>query len=225
MIKQEKEKLAEEKLDREDFLNEPEILPGNVPVTMPELPLNLTISTLQQFKAISEPVRTKILNIVRVQPATAKQLADRLGASPGTIGHHLKVLEEAGLVQVVARRISRGIVAKYYTRTARIFTYDMELDVTGEVSTSVEILTKALNELAEVESSCYNEDKTGTVGFPHARISKERAEYYTKRLDALINEFLEEPDDPAGEVYGMAIALFPAPSYVQGSLPLDEENE
>src|SRR5436189_4403627 len=84
-----------------------EILPEDVPVTMPELPPQLVINTLQQFKAISDPIRSRILGIIQNQPATARQIADRLGASPGAIGHHLHVLEAAGLAQVVARRIMR----------------------------------------------------------------------------------------------------------------------
>src|SRR5947207_14635560 len=122
-----------------------EILPEDVPVTMPELPSQLVINTLQQFKAISDPIRSRILGIIQNQPATAKQIADRLGASPGAIGHHLHVLQAAGLAQVVARRITRGIVANYYTRTARIFAYELPPEVTGNVA--LDIITRARDEL------------------------------------------------------------------------------
>src|SRR5258708_13783624 len=108
-------------LQSSDDLDVIPFLSGDVPVTMPELPVQLVINTVQQFKAISDPVRSRILGIIQNQPATARQIADRLGASPGAIGHHLHVLEAAGLARIVARRITRGIVANYYTRTARIF--------------------------------------------------------------------------------------------------------
>ena len=103
-------------LQHSNELDAIEVLPEDVPVTMPELPPQLVINTLQQFKAISDPIRSRILGIIQNQPATARQIADRLGASPGAIGHHLHVLEAAGLAQVVARRIMRGIIANYYTR-------------------------------------------------------------------------------------------------------------
>ena len=118
-----------------------EILPEDVPVSMPELPSRLVINTVQQFKAISDPIRSRILGIIQNQPATAKQIADWLGASPGAIGHHLHVLEAAGLAQVIARRITRGIVANYYTRTARIFTYELPPEVAGNASIGLEIMT------------------------------------------------------------------------------------
>ncbi|MCL5999762.1 MAG: hypothetical protein M1546_27420, partial [Chloroflexi bacterium] len=56
----------------------PPVLPEGVPVDMPNLPPKRIINTLQQFKAISDPLRSKILGVIQNQPATAKQLATRL---------------------------------------------------------------------------------------------------------------------------------------------------
>jgi predicted ArsR family transcriptional regulator len=192
---------------------------------MPELPPQLTITTAQQFKAVADPVRSRILGIIQNQPATAKQIADRLGIWPGAAGHHLHVLEAAGLAQVAAKRLVRGIVAKYYTRTARIFSYDMPREVTGGVSTSVEIMTAAVNELAETQGE--GDERCLQVSFPHARLSPERARVYEARLSALVEDLLHEPTDVDGAIYGVAVALFLAPKYMQGvpvSIP-DEESE
>ena len=125
------------------------VLPENVPLSMPELPLTRVINTLQQFKAINDPVRSRILGIIQNQPATAKQIANRLGATPGAIGHHLHVLEAAGLAQVVARRITRGIVTSYYTRTARIFNFEFPAEVRGDRSASLDFVTELRDEIAE----------------------------------------------------------------------------
>jgi len=202
-----------EKVTTEQETEELPILPQDVPVVMPELPLNLDINTTQQFKAISDPVRTRILSIIRHQPATAKQIADRLGATPGSIGHHLHVLEAAGLAQVVARRITRGIIAKYYTRSARIFTYNLPQEMLDVgYSVSLDIVNHARDELAEAIMS-YGEEACLANGFPHARISPERAAIYERRLEELMTDFLEEPVDPAGEVYAMSLALFKAPAW------------
>lgn len=199
-------------LSNEIEIKELPILPEDVPVTMPELPIRLTINTMEQFKAISDPVRMRILRIILHQPATAKQLADRLKASPGAIGHHLHVLEAAGLAQVVALRVTRGIIARYYTRTARIFMYDMPQELTGPGSVSVEFLTDARDELADAFLD-YKEDTALYSGFPHARLSRAMAETYAARLRELSEDFLQEPNDPEGEVYGMSIALFKAPAW------------
>jgi DNA-binding transcriptional ArsR family regulator len=201
------------------------VLSQDVPVAMPELPLSLVIDTVQQFKAISDPMRSRILGIIQNQPATAKQIADRLGATPGAIGHHLHVLEAAGLAQVVARRLVRGIVANYYTRTARIFKYDLPREVTGDTSINLEIMTKALNELAEAEEYI-EEDAYRTEGFPHIRLSPERAKFYSERLEALFDDILSETPDPNGKVYGIFVAMFMAPAYMQGpSISIPSELE
>ncbi len=191
------------------------LLPQDVPVTMPELPPSLDINTGQQFKAISDPMRSRILGIIQNQPATAKQIADRLGATPGAIGHHLHVLEGAGLAQVIARRLVRGIVANYYTRTARIFKYDLPREVTGDTSISLECITKARDELAEAEEYIV-EDAYRNEAFPHIRLSPERARYYSERLEALLEDILHETPDPDGKVYGIYFAMFMAPAYMQG---------
>ena len=191
------------------------VLPDDVAVTMPDLPAQVPITTFEQFKAISEPVRSRILGIIQNQPATAKQISDRLGATPGAIGHHLHVLEEAGLAQIVARRLVRGIVANYYTRTARIFKYDLPEDVKGSISASLQIMDKARDKLAEAQATI-KEDPYRCESFPHIRLSPERARFYAKRIEALVDDVLHEKPDPDGKVYGILVGMFMSPPYIQG---------
>jgi DNA-binding transcriptional ArsR family regulator len=194
--------------------NEPEALPEDVPVTMPELPLSLDVDTPQQMKALADPVRHRILGIIQSRPATAKQIADRLKMPPGTIGHHLQVLESAGLAQVVARRLVRGIVAKYYTRTARIFTYNFPDVVTGKVPALVRFLTDARDELAETLVDGSPEALVKTA-FPHARLTAERHAYFERRVMELVDEFIAEPPTSEGTVFSLSVALFQTPPYLQ----------
>ena len=192
------------------------ILPDSVPVEMPELPLTLSITTLQQFRAISDPTRTKILGIIQNQPATAKQIAGRLKGTPGAIGHHLKVLEEVGLAQVVARRITRGIIAKYYTRTARMFNYDLASEDSNE-SVQLDIFRTAYHEFTEAVTE-RPDGRCMRVGFPRARLSEARMQKYSRRLQQLCEDFVAEPNEPAGTVYALSFALFEAPRYAQSNV-------
>lgn len=197
------------------------ILSVDVPVTMPELPVQLVITTAEQFKAISDPIRGRILNIIRHHPSTAKQIAQRLNATPGAIGHHMQVLEKAGLAQVVARRMIHGIVAKYYARTARIFMYDMPPEATDNIPADVHILTAARDELAEV---LHDDKETLRLGgFPHARLSMERATEFAERMNALMQEFLEEPANENGDVYGLCVFMFKSPEYLQAQKQPDSD--
>ncbi len=191
------------------------VLPANMPVVMPELPPQLTITTAQQFKAVSDPIRSRILGIIQNQPATAKQIADRLGATPGAIGHHLHVLESAGLAKVVALRIMRGIVSNYYTRTARIFTYHFPDEITGGAPKGLAIMTSARDELAE-SLQTIKEGPLLMDGFPHIRLSPKHAQTYSELLNGLLDDILRDPPDPDGAVYGIFLAMFKAPAYMQG---------
>jgi predicted ArsR family transcriptional regulator len=192
------------------------LLPEDVPVTMPDLPAKLVINSTAQYKALGEPTRVKILAIIQQQPATAKQIADRLGIAPGTAGHHLQTLEAAGLAQVVARRLVRGIVAKYYTRTARIFMFEQPQDSDEYQSTTLHLITHMRDELMDTLAQGSDDDICG-AGFPHARLTPARAKEYADRLHALLDEFIAEPPAPDGQVYGMGGIVFRAPRYVQST--------
>ena len=190
------------------------ILSEDVPVTMPELPATLTVNTAQQFKALGDSTRSRILSIIKHEPATAKQVGDRLKIPPGTAGHHLAVLEAAGLAQVVARRLVHGIIAKYYARTARLFLLDFPPELAPEKEKNLDLLTEARDQLADALVT--EEDKIFCkAGFPHTRLSRERAEEFGKRLFDLVYEFATEPPDPNGQVYGLCTAFFLSPSYLQ----------
>ncbi len=201
-------------LQSKDDVDSIPVLPENVPVEMPDLPVCIVINTVQQLKAISEPVRSRILGIIQNQPATAKQIADTLAASPGAIGHHMHVLESAGLAQVVARRLVRGIVANYYTRTARIFKYDLPREITGDISVNLDIMSKVFEEQAEAEAD-EEEDVYNCASFPHVRLSPQRAEYYFKRIQALVDDLLHEKPESEGKVYGVIVSMFRSPAYMQ----------
>lgn len=195
------------------------LLPDDVPVTMPDIPIRLTISSEQQLKAISDLARSRILGVIQYQPLTARQIARRLQATPGAIGHHLSVLEEAGLVRVVARRITRGIIASYYTRAARIFDFSFSPDVTGSAA-APDVTDKAHAELLDATVS-YKDNPLSYSAFPHVRLSHARLLTYQERFQALIDELIEEAPDQHGEVYGLFLGIFKSPPYMQVSSRVD----
>jgi DNA-binding transcriptional ArsR family regulator len=49
------------------------------------------------------------------------ELAEAVGLAKGTVAHHLKVLEAAGLVKVVRTRQVRALTESFYGRVARLF--------------------------------------------------------------------------------------------------------
>ena len=53
--------------------------------------------------------------------ASIQELAQALSAAKGTIGHHVRVLEGAGLIRVAETKKVRGVTEKRYLRVARQF--------------------------------------------------------------------------------------------------------
>jgi DNA-binding transcriptional ArsR family regulator len=187
---------------------------GTGPVVMPELPARLVIRSPDQYKAIADPTRRRILGILQNEPATAKQLADRLKVAPGTAAHHLQVLEKAGLAKIVALRKVRGIIAKYYTRTARIFANELPPELMGAKPHGLEVVDNLRDEFAEALAD-FGPGVDLYDGLARARLSHERAEQFKRRLGALFDEFIAAAPDAEGQVYSLGVALFQAPAYLQ----------
>jgi putative molybdopterin biosynthesis protein len=77
------------------------------------------IKSLDQIKLLSDPRRMAILRLLMAQPATLTHLGKALGEHPAWVRHHLKQLEEAGLVEMVTTQVSGGFVEKFYQAKAR----------------------------------------------------------------------------------------------------------
>lgn len=51
------------------------------------------------FKAFNDPTRRRILELLRVKPLTAGEIADECSVSKPTISHHLDLLMQAELIE------------------------------------------------------------------------------------------------------------------------------
>src|SRR6478736_7487779 len=64
--------------------------------------------TAAQLRGLAHPLRLQLLQVLRAEgPATASQLARRLGESSGATSYHLRALHRAGLVEEVEQRNAR----------------------------------------------------------------------------------------------------------------------
>jgi ArsR family transcriptional regulator len=75
--------------------------PCCAPLGVDPLDAEAAAQLAQAFKALSDPVRLRLLSIVAAAPSgevCACDLTAPVGKSQPTISHHLKVLREAGLV-------------------------------------------------------------------------------------------------------------------------------
>lgn len=163
----------------------------------------LALDSPEQYKALFEPTRREIVSLLLDRAATTSELAELLGKPKGTIGSHLKNLEQAGLVRVVRTRRVRALEAKYYGRTARVFWFE---SVDGAAGEAARQLRQAADEAARVVDP---QEQVMTGAVRYARIPGERAQEWTDRLHRLLDEFDREPR--SGErAYGLVVGLYPA---------------
>jgi DNA-binding transcriptional ArsR family regulator len=144
--------------------------------------------------------------LLRERARSITDLAEQLGLPKGTVGHHVKVLETAGLLRVVRTRRVRAVTEKYYGRTARLFLYESTDaanadDVRNIVAASLRV---AADEILPLPP---DSDDPGCSGVIRTRLNRADAERFNRRLDKLMLEF-RAAEDPSGEPYGLAMAMY-----------------
>lgn len=169
--------------------------------------------TAEQASVFNEPTRTDIMMLLAERPASTQQLAGALDKPKGTVGHHVKALEEAGLIAVVRTRKVRAITEKYYGRLARTYVFP-SLDEHGtEDHGFVGEMMQEWREPADGEAAMFT--------LRHARIPNERAEEFALEIVRVAEEFAAM-ERGGGTVYGFIAGLYPTD---RPSLKDQEERE
>ena len=168
-----------------------------------ELPERLELDA-EQMKLLLEPTRMQIIDLLSERAATTSQLADVMGRPKGTIGHHCKTLEGAGLIHVVRTGRVRAIEERYYGRTARLFL----LGSFESAGVSVDaFLDEAYGELKESATVPYPDGVAHQSSVRCARVPHDRAEEWAVRVADLLNEFAAQPRG-GDTTYGLMVGLF-----------------
>ncbi|WP_461612398.1 ArsR/SmtB family transcription factor [Clostridium sp. Marseille-QA1073] len=112
------------------------------------------LTTLEEVKAISDPFRYRILNtlIDMNEPATVKQIADKMKEVPSKIYYHVNKLEKVGIVIIYTKKI-KGVITKYYEPLARKF----EIKCSKEVEEPSKMMLLAVSQM--MISEFYDESK------------------------------------------------------------------
>jgi molybdate-binding protein/DNA-binding HxlR family transcriptional regulator len=92
------------------------------------------------FKILGHKERQAILRRLMAGQATLSQLGEHFGETPAHIRHHLKILEQAGLVEFTEARPVQGGPEKYYRATQRaIFVHQAVLPEIPKGKTGITI--------------------------------------------------------------------------------------
>ncbi len=176
-------------------------------ITLPspdyDAPDVLLVQEPEQLRALGDDLRTRIVILLREHARSITELAESLSLPKGTVGHHVKVLEKAGLVQVVRTRQVRALTERYYGRTARLFIFKSTDDAGGE---DVRNVAAASLRTAAEEMLPPDDDRT-TFAVLRMRLTDADARRFARRLEKLERDFTAA-NDPKGKPYGLIATLF-----------------
>lgn len=116
------------------------------------------INKFDQIKVLSDARRLAVLQYLMAGPETLSSLGKKMKMHPAQVRYHLKLLESAGLVELVDTRVMRGFVEKYYRARAHAFALnqiilpmaDKKVDATiailGSHDLALELLSRRVQE-------------------------------------------------------------------------------
>src|SRR4051812_13615253 len=81
----------------------------------------IEVSSPAELRALADPLRITILDLLLERAATVAELAAAGDRPKSTVAHHVGVLVDTGMLRVVRTRRVRAIDERYYGRTARVF--------------------------------------------------------------------------------------------------------
>ena len=185
------------------------------------------LDDLEQLRALSDPLRLRIVEALCGPPRTTKQVADLLGEKPTRLYHHVDALESAGLVQLVHTRPKRGTLEKYYQSVARQFRADPSIfPRSGDAATDdswqllgarlLEGSAADLRRLAAAPQSGDAEDKErfeAMIARIKVRASPEELLEIYRRLEALLTDLSSDEDSLSDDLRGfdLMLAFYPEP--------------
>jgi DNA-binding transcriptional ArsR family regulator len=169
-----------------------------------DLATELEVTTPGQLRAMANPIRSTVLDLLLDRAATVGELAAAVGRPKSTLAHHVNVLVDAGMLRVVRTRRVRAIDERYYGRTARLFRVGV---ITKPGETPNVIWDNELSVAAAEAGPAHEADVLRTV-IRHARIPHERAKEFWERVVALVQDYAQLPRS-GDTVYGFVAGLYP----------------
>lgn len=148
-------------------------------------------------RALSSPVRMRILRVCLHEGRTNKEIADVLGMNPGSVLHHVRTLVATGLLRAEdARTGRRGAREVPYRATGLSF-----YAPTPNAST---LLVETF--LQEVEGIDPDELDAWRLG---VKLSPADAEEFRSRFSDLVVEYAERAPEPDGVALSLFVAIHP----------------
>lgn len=188
------------------------------------------ISDLETLRVIADPLRAQIMELLVHQELTIRQIADKLGLTPGKLYYHANQLEKHGLICVTETRQVANMLEKVYKANAPNldvdpsllnFTTDQGKESINTLLTSMldytkEDLQRSLQARAfNLERGASPQPRQAIINRLINRMTSEQADRFAERVMELLKEFDEadagENSAIAGlQPYALTIAYYPS---------------
>jgi DNA-binding transcriptional ArsR family regulator len=194
-----------------------------------DLPAVTVVRTPEAAVALLDPERRRLTEVLAERPESATGLARRLGETRQRINYHLRVLEEAGLIELAEERQRRGRIERIMRTAARRFVIDPAMmgslaaadpDETGDRFSAtylVALAARAVRELASLmarASAKHSRLATASIN-AHVRLASP-AHYssFVADLTAAVSEVIERHNEPRGDGHWFRVigATYPGPA-------------
>jgi len=131
------------------------------------------ISDPEAFKLLADDTRRKILTLLRVKEMTVAKIAEMLEVTPQTVYHHIRKLEDGGLVESTREeRISTNLLEKYYRATAEVFQFSVGSRSSPE--TTRQLVASAIHSLNKIGFDVeYDDDAISKLAELQAKVDQD----------------------------------------------------
>ena len=160
-------------------------------------------ATEAEARALASGVRLRIIRLCLDGALTNKEIAQRLGANPATILHHVRTLVATGfLTPQPERRGTRGAREVPYLSTGKSWTINVHDSAVGHANQAVlEAFSDELR-LVGLDSEGVHLSRLGL------RLDPAEWAELMKRFDELLDEYARRPPTAGGRPYSIFLALY-----------------
>ncbi len=104
----------------------------------------IVLNTDKELKILMSPMRQKIIKMMSREgkPVTSKYIADKLNISPSSSQHHIKQLQQIGIIEFDHNEVINGITARYLRLTEK--TVSIGQGINDDLTSERDVLARSI---------------------------------------------------------------------------------